>query len=188
VYLPRTRIHSAGLTSWLSDQTQQKVKSVISQATREIQQLQSNARTSGLLDEHRLLSTIQGRAANIGTTEKKFGLAVVSLLQSFGFSDADIIDRSLASKARTDGLEDWASTLTTYRGATIHEGYMDFEKKHDVDDVAKVCLHLKDVIARLIFKETQYDGTYQSPLIREFGPQPISWVQPGTAAEKLGFA
>lgn len=64
---------------------------------------------------------------------------------------------------------------------------MDFEKKHDVDDAAKVCADLKDVITRLIFKDAQYGGTYQSPMVREFSPQPISWVQPVTAAEKLGF-
>jgi len=90
-----------------------------------------------------LLSTIHARTANVGTTEKKFGLAVVSLLESFGFPDANIVDRFLASKPRPDGLRDWASVLTSYRGATIHEGYMDFEKKHDVNDVARVCNHLK---------------------------------------------
>jgi hypothetical protein len=65
---------------------------------------------------------------------------------------------------------------------------MDFAKKHDVNDVARVCNHLKDLIARLILKEAGYDGTYDSPLLRSFGPQPLGWVLPDTSPDKLGFA
>jgi hypothetical protein len=171
----------------LAGETQNKVKKFIAQATNQIQQLQNEAIAAGLLEEHRLLSTIQGRAANIGTTEKKFGLGVVSLLKSFGLPDADIVDRFLACNPRPDRLKDWASVLTSYRGATIHEGYMDFEKKHDVNDVARVCNHLKDLIARLILKEAGYDGNYDSPLLRNHGPQPVGWVLPDTSADRLGF-
>jgi hypothetical protein len=89
---------------------------------------------------------------------------------------------------RKDGLRDWASLLTSYRGATIHEGYMDFEKKHDVQDVARVCTHLKDVIARPVFKECAYDGTYDSPVRSGFGSQEVEWVQPNTTADELGFS
>ena len=64
----------------LPDQARQKVRSVIAQTTKQIQELQNDAIAGGLLEEHRLLSTIHGRAENVGTTEKKFGLAVVSLL------------------------------------------------------------------------------------------------------------
>jgi hypothetical protein len=175
------------LLSGLADETQNKVKSVIAQATKQIQQLQNEAIAAGLLEEHRLLSTIQGRAANIGTTEQKFGLGVVSLLKSLGLHDADILDRFIASNPRRDGLRDWASVLTSYRGATIHEGYMDFGKKYDVNDVARVCNHLKDLIARLILKETGYEGSYDSPLLRKYGPQPVGWVLPVTSADRLGF-
>jgi hypothetical protein len=101
-----------------------------------IRQLQGDALAAGAMEEHRLLSTIQGRAANIATTEK-IGLAVVSLLESFGLADPDILDHFLGSSACKDGLRDWASLLTSYRGATIHEGYMNFKKKHDVQDVAR---------------------------------------------------
>jgi hypothetical protein len=171
----------------LSDHTREKVNAVISQATKEIRQLENDARAAGATVDCRLLSTITGRAANIGTTENKFGLAVVSLLQSFGFPDADIIDRFLTNTPRSDGLRDWASVITAYRNATIHEGYMDFEKKHDIQDVVRICNHLKDVIARIVFRESKYDGTYESPLLQGFGPQPIDWVKPHTTADKLGF-
>jgi hypothetical protein len=172
----------------ISDQSKEEIRRIVSEATKQIQQLRESAGSAGLLEDHRLLSTILGRAANIGTTEKKFGLAVVSLLESFGFPDADIIDRYFTANPRTDGLRDWASVVTQYRSATIHEGYMDFEKKHDINDVARICNHLKDVIARLILKEVSYDGTYDSPLLRNFGPQSISWVHGNTEPRLLGFA
>jgi hypothetical protein len=176
------------LSRGLSDQTRQRLVSLISPLASGIRQLQGDALAAGAMEEHRLLSTIQGRAANIATTENKFGLAVVSLLESFGLPDPDILDRFLGSSARKDGLRDWASLLTSYRGATIHEGYMDFEKKHDVQDVARVCTHLKDVIARLVFKECAYDGTYDSPVRSGFGSQKVEWVQPNTTADELGFS
>lgn len=87
------------------------------------------------------------------------------------------MDRYLAANPRTDGLRDWASVVTQYRSATIHEGYVDFEKKDDISDVASVCNHLEDVIARLILKQVGYDGTYDSPLLRNFGPQTVAWVE-----------
>lgn len=65
---------------------------------------------------------------------------------------------------------------------------MDFEKKHDINDVAGVCNHLKDVVARLILKQVGYDGDYDSPLLRSFGPQSIAWVQMNTEPRLLGFA
>lgn len=172
----------------VTDETREKLRAIVSETTKQIRQLQNEAIAGGLLDEHRLLSTIEGRAANVATTEKKFGLAVVSLLEKFGFPDANIVDQFLASSPRPDGLRDWASVLSSYRGATIHEGYMDFTKKHSVNDVARVCNHLKDILARLILKEAGYEGTYDSPLLRNFGPQPVGWVLPDTSADKLGFA
>ena len=52
----------------------------------------------------------------------------------------------------------------------------------------RICAHLRDVIARVVFKECAYDGTYQSPLLVNFGPQPVDWVTPTTTPDKLGFS
>jgi hypothetical protein len=77
--------------------------------------------------------------------------------------------------------------LTAYRGATIHEGHMDFEKQHDANDVVRICLHLKDVLVRVLLKDAGYDGTYESILRSGYGPQPLDWVKDDTAASNLGF-
>lgn len=175
------------LLSGLDGEVRNQAKAILSEATKRIAQLQVEARTAGRMEDHRLLSTILGRAANAGTTEKKFGLSVVDLLQRFGLPDAEIIDRFLASHPRKDGLHDWTSVLTCYRNATIHEGYMDFEKKHDIDDVARICTHVKDLITRLVFQESRYSGTYESPLLPSSGPQPVDWIKEDTDPSRLGF-
>jgi len=121
-------------------------------------------------------------------TEQKFGLAVVDLLQCFGLPDQSVIDGYIAANPRMDGLRDWASVISSYRGSTIHEGYMDFDKKHDANDVVRISAHLKDALTRIIFKEVGYSGTYESVLARSYGPQAIDWIQPTTEPERLGFS
>jgi hypothetical protein len=153
----------------------------------ELQSLIGGAQQNQGFDDARLLMTIQGRVSNAAATEKRFGLAVIDLLRHFALPDAGIVDSSIAQNPRPDKAPDWASVLSNYRGATIHEGYMDFEKKHDARDVICICTHLKDVLTRIIFKEVGYTGTYKSVLRRSYGPQAIDWIQTTTAAANLGF-
>ena len=172
----------------LTPATQDQVKGVLASAATALQSLIDDAQRTQQFDDARVLATIQSRAANAAATEQKFGLAVVALLQSFGLPDQNIIDGFIAMNSRVDGLRDWASVISSYRGATIHEGYMDFEKKHDAADVGRVCAHLKDALTRIILKEVGYSGTYESVLARSYGPQAIDWIQPTTAPERLGFS
>jgi hypothetical protein len=72
-------------------------------------------------------------------------------------------------------------------GATIHEGYMDFTKKHDVNDVIRISRHLKDVVARVILKIIGYSGTYEPVTMRSYGPHRVNWVAPTTEPKNLGF-
>jgi hypothetical protein len=82
---------------------------------------------------------------------------------------------------------DWANLISTYRNATLHEGYLDFETKHDPREVASVSAHLKDALTRIVLKECGYVGTYDSVLRGGYGPQSVDWVTPATSAEMLGF-
>ena len=176
------------LLSQLTPTAQGQVKGILSNVRTALQPLIQNARGAGDLSQARVLAKIQSRAVNVATTEKDFGLAVVSLLDKFGLPDASIIDVFFAANPRPDGLQDWASVLSSYRGATIHEGYMNFEKRHDARDVVRFCAHLKDVLARMILKEVGYSGTYERVTARGYGPQPIDWVQPNTEPARLGFS
>jgi hypothetical protein len=166
---------------------QNQVKDILSEAGRALQSLISGAQQNQDFDSARLLMTIKGRVANAATIEKRFGLAVIDLLKHFALPDAGIIDLYISQNPRPDNASDWASVLSNYRGATIHEGYMDFDKKHDADDVISICAHLKDVLTRIIWKEVGYTGTYKSVLRRSYGPQVFDWIQPTTPPKNLGF-
>ena len=152
-----------------------------------MQSLITSAQQNQEFDDARLLTTIQSRVRSAADTENRFGLAVIDLLRHFALPDAAIIDSFIAQNPRSDRAPDWASVLSNYRGATIHEGYMDFEKKHDAGDVICICAHLKDLLTRIILKEVGYTGTYKSVLRRSYGPQAIDWIQPTTTPENIGF-
>jgi hypothetical protein len=171
----------------MSAPTQTKVRSILEETARQLRELALDARNRSLSADARILETVTSRAANSAGTEKKFGLAVIDLLHKFGLPDAEVIDRFIASHPRADGVQDWASVLSSYRGATIHEGYMDFTKKHDVNDVVRICRHLKDVVARVILKIIGYSGTYEPVTMKSYGPHRVDWVEPTTEPKSLGF-
>jgi hypothetical protein len=171
----------------LSAGMQAKVRALLDESARELHELAKDARQRNDFDDARILETIASRTANAAGIEKKFGLAVIDLLKKFGLHDSEVIDRFIGANSRADGLADWASVLSSYRGATIHEGYMDFPTKHDVADVIRICRHLKDVIARVILKIVGYQGTYEPVTSRSYGPHPVDWVQATTAPQRLGF-
>jgi len=179
------KLAQQNLSTGLSRQTKTSVQDIVDVARRGLHALAMNAAASGASDEHRILNVIKSRAENWHTTENNFGLSVVALLHKFGLWDADIIDKYLAANPRRDKLPDWASVLTAYRNATIHEGYLDFKTKHDVNDVLLVCLRLKDALTRVILKECGYTGTYTPPLRKSYGPEPLDWVQPNTPPSHL---
>jgi len=171
----------------LSASSQSAVCTILEDTGRKFRQLARQSRTGGQLAEARIIETVASRAANCAGTEKRFGLAVIDLLQKFGLHDAEVIDKFIASHPRADGLPDWASVLSSYRGATIHEGYMDFTKKHDVNDVVRICQHAKDVIARVILTIIGSRGTYEPVTMKNYGPYKLDWVEPTTQPWKLGF-
>jgi len=167
----------------LSVGAQNKVKEFTIEVATKLKQLRDDARQSGNLDDYRLLTEITDRAASIAQRRNKLRSGLLDLLKKFGLCDADVIDAFLSSKGRPD----WASLVANYRHATIHEGYLDFSKKHDANEVIQLCAHLKDVLTRIILKECGYSGTYDSVLRHSYGPQPIDWVRTDTDASQLRF-
>lgn len=171
----------------LSLDTQNKVKAIQATARAALQALIGSASQVGQFEDARVLETIRSRVENIASTENNLGLAIVDLLKEFQLPDANIIDSYFGTNPRSDQIPDWASVISAYRNATIHEGYMDFETKHNVGDVIRVCRHLKDVLCRIILKEVVYVGEYDSVLAYNYGPQPIDWIEARTEPRRLGF-
>ncbi len=175
------------LNANLTANTKASVQRIVDEATKGLQTLVSNAANCGAVDQHRTLNLIKSRAENWHTTENNFGLSVVTLLHKFGLWDAEVIDKYLAANPRPDGITDWAAIISMYRNATIHEGYLDFKTKHDPSDVVHVCLLLKDALARVVLKECGYTGTYTPRTYRNYGPQPLDWIQTTSPPSNLGF-
>jgi hypothetical protein len=171
------------LLSRLDSANQHTVKQIVSDTSSKLLELANTAKLGGNLDSFRLLKRIESRAENIANAENMLGLAAVELLAKFGLPDVEVLDSFLASVNRPD----WANLISTYRNATLHEGYLDFETKHDPREVASVSAHLKDALTRIVLKECGYVGTYDSVLRGGYGPQSVDWVTPATSAEMLGF-
>ena len=178
----KPRLTQQDLLSGLTVEMQKQVKELIKEFATKFRELADDARGSGNVEDYRLLATIVGQAETIAQANK-LGLAVVALLNKLVLHDAEVLDKFFVSKGRPD----WATLVSKYRNATIHEGYLDFSKKHDPREVVQLCLHLKDVLTRIILKKCGYSGTYDCLLRHIYGPQPIDWVCVDTDASQLGF-
>jgi hypothetical protein len=177
------KLTQQNLTSGLSIETRNKLGIFIDEMTAKVRLLRDGARRSCNFDEYRLLERIANRATSIAQKENSLGLAVVALLRLFGLPDADVADRLLASQ----GKSDWATLISSYRNATIHEGFLDFLNKHDLNEVVQLCVHVEDILTRVILKECGYTGTYDSALRSRYGPQKLNWVNAMTDPSALGF-
>jgi hypothetical protein len=152
----------------------------------ELKLLQKDCSAAQRWSEARYIETIRNRVLNAGAKEAKFGLAVAELLKKFRLPDADLIDKFYQRNPRKDG-KDWPSVLTDYRGATIHEGAMDFARKHDIADVFRISRHLQDLLARLTLKEMGYQGSYQPAVSSYRQPSSLDWVTIDTDPSLLGY-
>jgi hypothetical protein len=177
-----TRIN---LGASLTNQNRSALDIVVNNARHELSQLRRSNQQVVAFDQTRILDRIISRLANVATSENDFGLAVVELSKRHGFPDPDILDADYIP--RIHGRKTWASLLSELRGATIHEGRIEFEKRHDISEVFKLLRHLHDLLARIIFKECGYTGTYQTQLIGFTNAESVDWVKPGFDAVKLRF-
>lgn len=164
------------------------VKQALREAGDKIKAEIIKADASGKTDKSRILQRIQARVTNFDNSDKDFGLAVVDLLNHFGFPDAAIMDAYYNVNPRPDNSK-WAGVLSHYRAITIHEGYFNFDNKnYDFEDVYSVMKHLHDIILRLILKIIGYGSTYNPAVPNGIPVQLVDWVKVGiTTSEQLGY-
>lgn len=173
------------LISSLSSENKSRLSRILNNARTEISALRKTNRESAALDQDRILERVQSRLANVSSAENDFGASVIALTKKFELPDADILDQEYIPT--TYGGQTWASVLSELRGATIHEGRIEFEQRYNILEVFKLLRHLHDVLARIILKECGYTGTYQTHLIGTTNAEPVNWVQPNFSATKLRF-
>jgi hypothetical protein len=172
------------LETLLTQQNSAVVAAILSGARSELVKLRKSNQQAMAVDQSRILEKISSRLANVATSETSFGLAVVELAKKYGFPDADILDVDYVPRVHG---KNWASILSELRGATIHEGHIDFRQRHDILAVFKLLRHLHDLLARIIFKECGYVGTYHTQLKEWTNAEPVDWVKRDFDAAKLRF-
>lgn len=178
---------SQNLMNSLHSSQQQSVKDILRDASSKITGLIQQAETIGQLSESAALKRIRGKISNASNVDKDFGLAVVELLQYFGFSDIDVVNNYYLTHPRSDNLS-WSNVLSLYRGVTVHESYFDFEQGgYDIDDVTRFVRHLKDILIRIVLKLLDYQGTYKPAVPNPYTIQQVDWIKPSTDPKHLGY-
>jgi hypothetical protein len=161
---------------------------VLKVAAQEIQRLATAARTAGNTDELNALTTIAERIRNAANKEKKFGLALVDLLNKFHLEDAHVMDTHYLSQPRPDGKA-WVDLVSSYRGKAIHIGHFNQGAiPYDFDEVHTLALHLRDILLRLCLMLNDYNGTYQPATRLHTVAASLDWVKKDTPPKLLGYS
>ena len=118
--------------------------------------------------------------------ERAFGLAVLDLLTRFNLADAQVAEGYFANNPNTY-KDSWATTLTRYRGASLHQGYFEIQDAEDLHKTHQVLQHLHDILVRLIFKMLKYEGPYQPLTMSLTASEPVDRVKADTRPDHLGY-
>jgi hypothetical protein len=172
----------------LSQENRDRVKQALKRAARDIQVVADAAAASGDHEQSRVLARIADRTTSTPMNiDGDFGLAVVDLLEHFGFPDADIVDRYYEKNPRADERK-WHQMLSLYRGIVTHEGPLTFPGGDpEIKDVLCLFVHLHDLLVRVILKMISYDGTYNPWVTKQLEKKAVDWVTPATDASELGY-
>jgi hypothetical protein len=128
---------------------------------------------------------IAERARSASQIDRSFGLAVVALASRFGLQDAEVLEPYYKYHPGPGG-RNWIETLSYYRGAVFHEGYVDFDSNlKSFGEVLGFILHLHDLLTRILLRIVGYGGTYQPRSIRARAASGPDWVRPGINVDAL---
>jgi len=161
---------------------QMEIERILTSARKEVQELSKSAGS----DINPVLQQIGSRIANAKNVDRAFGLAVMNLLEKYGLPDTIIMDKYYALHPDIQGGS-WIQTLSKYRGAVIHVGYLS-HKEYDIQDVLILEDHLHDILVRIVLKILDYQGTYQPRVINYLvDGKTIHWLDENTPATKLRY-
>ena len=158
-----------------------RIGTILNDARVEIDKLVTTVADAG----HRVkITRIAGRAQSAAQTDRSFGLAVENLTRHFGLRDAEVLGPYYVRHPGPG--RDWVGTLSYYRGAVLHEGFVDIDSPAAaVGEVLGFVLHLHDLLVRLLLKIVGYRGTYQPRLIRATAAENADWFKPGVRVDSL---
>lgn len=173
------------LRAQLSSKALADLDSAIEDLRNDLSTMRALARRDKRIDDDRVLERIQSRLANVQTADSDIGLTMCELIRAVGFPDIDILDSDFIPS--NFGGKTWAKVVSELRQDTVHEGYLEFAKKHDIRATFSILRHLHDLLARLILAESGYQGTYNPAVASWTSAVPITWVTPTLKPAKLGF-
>ncbi|AEU36623.1 hypothetical protein [Granulicella mallensis] len=131
---------------------------------------------------------VAARVKSASQREAMFGLAVSALCRMFNLEDEAVINSFYTLHPRTDGISEWATVLSKYRGGVIHVGFLDLATSAAIQDVLRYNQHLHDLLARIVLLEMGYVGTYLPGVLDNFISKELCWVTASTSPGDLGFA
>jgi hypothetical protein len=169
------------LSAELDAGVRDKVTSVLRGAAGNLRELE---RGVSPMDRPRLARIVQ-RLLSAAQFDKNFGFAVADLVRHFGLHDIEVLTPYYAARPGPGGC-DWLSLLSYYRGAVVHEGFLDVDSPGtQIGEVLGFILHLHDLLVRILLKIVRYEGGYQPRLIRATALQTADWFKPGVQIEHL---
>jgi hypothetical protein len=158
------------------------VQNVLRQASGQIRSLGGAESDAG---RKRALQRIAERTFGAAQKEKDFGLAVLDLVRSYGFPDAEVVQTHLRTHPHP-AADNWPGIIARYRNAAIHDAFFEYTGSKELFSILRVVDHLHDLLLRIVFKILKYDGPYQPPIPPLMSRNNVDWVTPTTPAHWLG--
>jgi hypothetical protein len=169
------------LLNLLKGELRERVRHIIEDASAQIKQLRVSAVEDSLIIS--VLDRINGRVANVATTDVNFGVSLRMLTEKHSLNDFTVLGQH--SSAAGFGYE---GLLSFMRGQVVHEGHLNIETRPQLRAWFDFAQHLHDLGKRMILRAMSYTGTYQPSNARFLGPRDLDWVKSEMTIEQLGFS
>ena len=168
----------------LESDNQQKLTALLAETRNNLRQILAENRAAARQEQVDVLNIVVSKVANVTSRSRDFGIAVKDLLKELNLHDAEVLDRHYAS---LNPPGSWAAILSAARGEVIHKGVLRINDVQSLRSWFDFSRHLHDLCKRIILREANYDGTYQSstnPWKIEYA---VDRVTPTTTVKGLGF-
>ncbi|MDR3714446.1 MAG: hypothetical protein P4L51_16665 [Puia sp.] len=180
------KLARSNLKAELSEIVGNQVRNILLGASKSIRRLSKGG--SSCLDPkaQSALARIADRALSADSTDDKFGLSLGRILSHYKLDDEAAITSFYAKHPRSDGFG-WTQVLDSYRGGTIHRGFIDYSAGIEIMDVVCCTRHLVDIAIRICLREMGYGGTYNPINMAATQQCPIDWVKTELDIELFGY-
>ncbi|HMD86994.1 MAG TPA: hypothetical protein VKO18_20075 [Terriglobia bacterium] len=128
---------------------------------------------------------IADRVRSAAQVERDFGLAVKALADHFGLQDFNVLQPYYAMNPGPGG-RDWVALLSYYRGAVMHQGFVDLDSPGTpIGEVLGFIFHLHDLLVRILLKIIGYRGMYQPRSVRGTAAETADWFRIGVNIDSV---